>query len=324
MNSVSLYMNGQEVDSSPFPVCVSIAPTQLGKPVKVIKNEKGPRCIAVNSVGDMIVMECRGVQVFDKKGTKQRSIKSSDYGIGDSFGVAVDSTDCIYITDLKNNIVKLSKDMNLLETYSSDQAFQLKGVAVVGDEVMVCDKKKNCIQVFTTELKYVRQIGSPGKGPGQFSRIQDISSDQHGNLYVSDYLDSHIQVLSNGGESKCVLSSDKNKLSRPCGVCVAGQYVYVADGNSQNISVFTTEGACVTSFGHRGSNEGDFEDPGGKDGFVYVCDFNNKRIQNNLNIYLSITCCFFLFCFVLLGFCVFFVVVSYCYYPCMFGLNFLL
>ena len=281
-HELTVSVNGQEVDGSPFPVFVSIPPTQLGKPIKVIKNEKEPRCIAVNSVGDMIATNCLGnIQVFDRKGTRLRSIKSSDYGIDDSFGVAVDSTDCIYITDLKLKIVKLSKDMNLLKTYSSNQAAKLKGVAVVGEEVMVCDNKNNCIHVFTTELKYVRQIGSPGRDPGEFHYIQDISSDQHGNLYVSDHSDSRIQVLSNGGEFKCVLSSDE--LSAPCGVCVAGQYVYVAGWKSHNISVFTTEGAYVTSFGHKGRNEGNFKNSWGvcvdKDGLVYVCDFNNKRIQ---------------------------------------------
>ena len=60
--------------------------------------------------------------------------------------------------------------------------------------------KNNCIHVFTTALKYVRQIGSPGKGPGELSDIEDISSDKHGNLYVSDHLNFRIQVLSNNGE----------------------------------------------------------------------------------------------------------------------------
>ena len=58
--------------------------------------------------------------------------------------------------------------------------------------------------------------------------------------------------------------------------------MYVADWDNCNISVFTTEGACVTSFGHLGSVDGAFENPWGvcvdKDGLVYVCDFSNKRI----------------------------------------------
>ena len=279
-HELAVSVNGQEVAGSPFPVFVSIPPTQLGKPVRVIDSVKTPRCIAVNSEGDVIVTECRGnVQVFDRKGTKRRSIKSSDYGIDDPFGVAVDSTDCIYITDFKKlKIVKLSKDMNLLETYSSDQAAMLKGVAIVEDKVVVCDIMNNCIHVYTTELKYVRQIGSPGEGRVEFSSIEDISSDQHGNLYVCDYFNTRIQVLSSNGE---YLHSFV--MSDPCGVCVAGQYVYVANWKNHNISVFTTEGAYVTSFGQEGRNEGDFKNPWGvcvvKDGLVYVCDFNNNRVQ---------------------------------------------
>ena len=65
----------------------------------------------------------------------------------------------------------------------------------------------------------------------------------------------------------------------PLLVCVAGQYVYVADESLHNVSVFTTEGAYVTSSGHRGSEEGCFNSPYGlcvdRDGFVYVADYYN-------------------------------------------------
>ena len=285
-HKLTVFVNGKQVAGSPFPLFVSIPPSLLSKPSKVIDCKKvNPRSIAVNSVGEVIITVLYNIQVFDRMGTRLRSIKSSDCGIDDPFGVAIDSTDCIYITDSqKRKIVKLSKDMTLLKTYSSNQASQLSGVAVVGDEVMVCDDENHCIHVYTTELKYVRQIGSPGKAPGQFSDIVDISSDQHGNLYVCDYFNSCIVVLSNSGEFLHLIdSSGVIKLRCPCGVCVAGQYVYVADWDKHNISVFTTEGAYVTSFGHRGSNEGDFKCPLGvcvdKDGFVYVSDFSNHKVQ---------------------------------------------
>ncbi len=49
------------------------------------------------------------------------------------------------------------------------------------------------------------------------------------------------------------------------------------------ISVYTTEGEHVTTFGKKGSNEGDFNGPYGvcvdKDGFMYVCDCVNNRVQ---------------------------------------------
>ena len=67
------------------------------------------------------------------------------------------------------------------------------------------------------------------------------------------------------------------------GVYVAGQYVYVRDVDLNNVSVFTTEGAYVTSFGDYGSEKGCFNCPYvlyvDRDGFVYVPDFFNNRVQ---------------------------------------------
>lgn len=49
------------------------------------------------------------------------------------------------------------------------------------------------------------------------------------------------------------------------------------------MSVFTTDGAHVTTFGQNGNSEGEFDHPWGicvdEDGFVYVCDTENNRIQ---------------------------------------------
>ena len=282
-------VNGQEVAGSSFPVFVSIPPTQLGKPVRVINTggEKKPWDVVVNSVGEMIVIGSNQIDVFDKEGTRLKSVSGSDYNIRHPRGVAIDSTDCVYLAQHKEHrIVKLSKDMKLLKTYSSKQPCYLRGMAVVGDEVMVCDDRNNCIHVYTTELDYVRQIGSRGKDPGKFDGIRNISSDEHSNLYVSERYNSCIQVFSNGGEFLRSFGCDENgvnKLNVPCGVCVAGQYVYVVNRYNHNVSVFTTEGVYVTSFGQKGSNEGDLKFPWGvcvdRDGFVYVCDHDNVRIQ---------------------------------------------
>ena len=287
-HELTVSVNGQEVAGSPFPVFISIPPTQLGKPVRVIAGcSKNPRDVVVHSVGEMIVTCIDRIDVFDKEGTRLKSISGSDHNIRCPMGIAIDSTDCVYLAHYnEHRIVKLSKDMKVLKTYSSKQPSKFVGMAVVGDEVMVCDSKNDCIQVYTTELDYVRQIGSHGKDPGKFNGIRDISSDEHSNLYVSDYRNSRIQVLSNGGEFLRSFGCDENgvnKLNGPSGVCVAGQYVYVGDWSNHNVSVFTTEGVYVASFGQEGSNKGDFKNPWGvcvdRNGFVYVCDCNNHRIQ---------------------------------------------
>ena len=94
-------------------------------------------------------------------------------------------------------------------------------MAVVGDEVMVCERgNKGTIMVYDRQLKYVRQI--TGRGMGEFI---NLSPDSHGNLYVADYDNSVIRVFSIDSDLLRSFGCDENgvkKLSGPHGVCVAG------------------------------------------------------------------------------------------------------
>ena len=59
--------------------------------------------------------------------------------------------------------------------------------------------------------------------------------------------------------------------------------VFVSELNNHHVSVFTTEGRFVTSFGRRGKGVGEFDSPGwlavnGK-GVLYACDTKNDRVQ---------------------------------------------
>ena len=59
--------------------------------------------------------------------------------------------------------------------------------------------------------------------------------------------------------------------------------VYVSEGWGHRISVFTSEGQFVTSFGNNREKSGEFNYPCGLAvddcGVVYVCDQNCGRIQ---------------------------------------------
>ena len=65
--------------------------------------------------------------------------------------------------------------------------------------------------------------------------------------------------------------------------CVSGDYVYVTELYNHRVSVFRTSGEFVHSFGKRGSDRGELHWPWGiavdQDGFVFVCDDENSRIQ---------------------------------------------
>ena len=271
-------VNGQEVAGSPFPVFVSIHPTQLGKPVQVITGVKEPYDVDVTPAGNIIVAECMKLAVFDKKGKILKELKGSEFGFDFLYGVAADRTDgSMYLTS-ETNIVKLSPDFKQKQVVNSSGSCY-RGVKVVGGEVMVCNNKGG-VMVYTKELKYVRKISSRGNASTKFGGIWGVSSDEHGNLYVSDMDKSCVHVINNGKFKKSLIGRDKKC---PCGVCVAGQYVYVTDYGKHCVSVFTTKGEHVTTFGQKGSGDGDFNGPCGvyvdEDGFVYVCDCDNNKVQ---------------------------------------------
>ena len=236
-----------------------------------------PHSVAVNSVGEVVVSQCFGdVIIFDKKGKRLRSVQ---HELEYCSGVAVDGEDNIYCIDLDSNeIMTCNRNGGHVKGHKVKQGQRHSCVAVVGDEVMVCERgNKGTIIAYDRELKYVRRIA--GRGMGIF---YDLSPDSHGNLYVTDYDNSVIRVFSIDGDLLRSFGCDENgvkKLSGPRGVCVAGQYVHVTDGGLDNVSVFTTEGAYVTSFGHHSSEEGCFRSPRGLcvdgDGFVYVADSGN-------------------------------------------------
>ena len=172
---------------------VSIHPTQLGKPVQVITGVECPRDVDFTSAGNnLIVTGSKKVAMFDKNGKKLKELKGSEFGFGDPIGVAIDSTDgSMYITS-GSKVVKLSPDFKQEQVVSTGGC-DYRGVKVVGDEVIVCDYKGG-VKVYTKELKYVRKIGSHGDGPGQFGGIWGVSSDEHGKLYVSDYVKSCVHM----------------------------------------------------------------------------------------------------------------------------------
>ena len=155
-------------------------------------------------------------------------------------------------------------------------------VAVIGDEVMMCEANCNgTVVVFDKELNYLRhnEQNLAGKPTG-------IASDSYGNVYTTDCNNDCVQVFSNDGVLLRSFGCDQNgvkKLSGPWGICVCGQYVYVVNYTSQSVSVFTTDGVYISSFGQHGHKEGEFNHPYylcvDQDGFIYVADFNNDRVQ---------------------------------------------
>ena len=281
---LTVSVDGQQVAGSPFPVYVSILPTQLGKPVKMWTNLTRPSGITVNSVGEILVSEEGGnIIKLDTEGNRRTLVEQNR--VNTLRMIAVDGEDNIYCIDYgSNRILRCDRNCgNILVQEVKHVKEGQRGLAVVREEVMVCVmNNRGTIMVYDKELNYVRRIEHRDMG-----YFYAISADSHGNLYCADWDNSMIQVFSNDGILLRSFGSDvkgEKKVKSPWGLCVSGHYVYVCN-RSHNISVFTTDGVYVTSFCQRGSNKGDFNYPYtyslcvDLDGFVYVTDYYNNRVQ---------------------------------------------
>ena len=286
-------LNDKEINGSPFTVTVYPDPTQLGRPVRVVTGVNRPYGIAFNSRGEMIVSECGGhqISIFDIRGQRIRTFGSR----GDRpeqmdcpRGIAIDDTDNIYVSS-QHKLQKFTNRGELIKCVgqkgSKEGEFYIpRGVMLYNSQVYVCDCVNHRIQVFDLDLNFIRSIGLRGKGREEFDLPRDIKFDSTGNMYIADSGNERVQVLDSSGHFVRLFGQEgKGRLSGPASVFIADQYVHVSDIMQNCIVVYTSSGQFVTSFGGFGQKEGQLSCPfyitSCTDGYIYVSDFLNNRVQ---------------------------------------------
>ena len=286
-------LNDKEINGSPFTITVYPDPTQLGHPVRVVTGVKGPYGIAFNSRGEMIVSECQGhqISIFDIRGQRIQVFGSSDNRpeqMEYPRGIAIDNTDNIYVCS-NRKLQKFTSSGKLIKCVgqrgSKEGEFNYpRAITLYNNQLYVCYSDNHHIQVFDLNLNFIRSIGSHGKGRGELHSPWDIKFDNTGNMYISDRGNGRLQVLDSSGHFIRLLGQEgKGRLRGPSSVLVADEYVYVSDIEQHHIVVYTSSGQFVTSVGGPGQKEGQFSYPfyitSCTDGYIYVSDINNDRVQ---------------------------------------------
>ena len=286
-------VNNREINGSPFTMTVYPDPTQLGHPVRVVTGLKEPYGIAFNSRGEMIISENQGhqISIFDIRGQKIRTFGSR----GDSpeqmkcpRGIAIHYADNIYVSS-QHKLQKFTSSGELIKCVgqmgSKEGEFKdPHGVTLYDNQVYVCDRYNDRIQVFDLDLNFIQSIGSHGKGSGEFNDPHDVKFDSAGNMYVAEYGNKRVQVMDiNGRFIRAFGQEGKGKLSASSALHIIDNFVYVSDYIVHCIVVYETSGQFVTSFGRRGHEEGEFDHSycitSCADGFIHVCDCWNNRVQ---------------------------------------------
>ena len=275
-------------------------PTQLGTPVRVIEGVK-PYCIAVGDKGELFVTEHTDYRytVLDSRHQRVGSKGNPPFGYRNPTGIATDGEGNVYVASSMMSLVasdnhKVQKFNRRGEVVKSvgKQGRHIGefdwpyGIRYHNHQVYVCDSNNGRVQVFDSNLNFVRSFGTHGDGPGQFKKPTNIDFDTQGNIYVVDSNKHQVLVFSEDGQYLRHFGQKgqgEGELGSSQGLCVNGDYVYVTEYSNTRVSVFRTSGEFIHSFGKKGSGRGELNYPYGiavdQDGFVFVCDAGNNRIQ---------------------------------------------
>jgi DNA-binding beta-propeller fold protein YncE len=152
--------------------------------------------------------------------------------------------------------------------------------------LFVADTYAHDIKVFDANGTLLRRIGQRGSGDGEFNFPTHLAW-SHGELYVTDTLNSRVQVFSAEGELRERQFGRRGlylgNLVRPKGVSVDAEgNVYVIESYYDSLLVFSPRGEFLLPIGGTGTSTGRFYLPAGvwvdAKNRVYVADMFNGRV----------------------------------------------
>ena len=295
-HQLQIKLQNKHIAGSPFPIIVSA--TETGNvaltPVVVCSVLKEPCGLTVNKENKIVVSDLNShcISIFSSSGELVRTFGTRGFKSGDfqfPRGVTVDAKDNILVTDsINQRIQKFTKDGKFVTAvgttgsgklqfkYPTDIAFNISN-----DQLYVVDDNHR-VQILDTNLKFVDTFGKYGNGKGQFKGPWSIACDNSGRVYVADVNTQRIQVFT--AEGQFLRSFNRQNANGQVSLAVDSKdCVYVCDKLGHRVSVFSSGGLLLSSFGSEGVEVGQLKSPLGlavdDNGFVFVCDSGNGRIQ---------------------------------------------
>ena len=296
-HKLHIQVNDRDISGSPFTITVYPDPTTLRYVYPETVTELSyPYGIAINKSGEMVVSEWSGhrVLIFDNGGQKLNEFGSDGWNedkMNSPAGIDIDNMDNIYVSS-RHKLQKFTSSGVLIKCVGQEgreegEFDDPRGVTLHNNQdlVYVCDRNNHRIQVFDLDLNFVRSIGRYGKGSDRLHAPLDVKFDTTGNMYVADWGNRRVQVIDSTDHWIQSIPPGEGDLGGPSALHIADKYLYVSDFNNDCIRVYKTSGNLkfVTKFGKFGQNKGRFDDPYSitscPNGYIYVCDCANKRVQ---------------------------------------------
>ena len=268
--------------------------------------------IARNSKGHIFVNTCAQQTKtfeFDQNGNYVREIGKELYGHVFCHGVRVDAQDNIWVIDEgANSIIKFNPEGRVTMVLGRRPEWPMNGMEAPLKElspapeyifnrptdvgwdkagnIFVADGYVNSrIAKYDKNGKFIKQVGTRGSGPGQFTLLHAIAVDAQGNVYGGSRSDRRIVVFDNDLNYKTVFDN----VGAPWSLCIGpDQYLYAANSNPDNqitplhevtgqIFKMKLDGTVVGKFGVPGKEQGQFATVHGID-----CSVPNEILTSEL------------------------------------------
>jgi DNA-binding beta-propeller fold protein YncE len=242
---------------------------------------KKPEAIAVDSTGDVYVADTLNNRV--QKFTSAGGIITGSWPVSITApkGVAVDSSDVIYVAG-NGKISRFDATGSPLTSWDVPAA---TGVAIDGSD--------NVWVTVGTAIQEFDNLGTPigTYGTGELQTAESITVAASGKVYVAEPgtglpFPGRIQRLSSGGttEMEWGMYPGVGVPDVPTGLAVdASDNVYFTKLETDEIQKFDKDGNLLDEFGGSGNLPGQLDGASalaiGPDGNLYVADTNNQRIQ---------------------------------------------
>ena len=215
------------------------------------------------------------------------------------YGIAISSTDHIYVSDLTNNRIQIfDSNGQYVDQFGAEfggkgggkdgQFFNPAGIAIdSNDNIYVADSKNSRVQIFTSDGTYLNKFEGFNSGVDGFRQPIDIAINSTGHIYVADRLYSSILIFN----SDLIYQSHFGDFGRgnyefrnPNSIAIdSNDNLYVSDYGNNRISIFDNDSTYQRQFGSNGTGDGQFDLPHGiaidSNDNIYVSDIRNDRVQ---------------------------------------------
>ena len=294
---ISICLGEKKMAASPVRIVVRSPDLELDGPELVLTQQEWPWGVACSSEREVYVTENfnHRVSVWDKDGNHLRNFGQKGQKPGQLLsptGVVVDQNCHVYVADGKENgrVQKFSSTGQLLAVHVGLQDPHGLALNPNQNRLYVCDNSNRQIIVLDSDLKFVETFGELMCSLEQkFVEVGGVLESPHslavdliGNVYVSDTTSRCIHVFNGQGLYLRSIKYPHNTFA-PTGVAVTGERVFAADTEGSQVVVFSTAGELLTAAGNYGKGVGQFHNPTGVavdiDGYLYVCDYGNSRVQ---------------------------------------------